>query len=62
LFISANLLEAEEEGKGLNPLFRTLHSNAGVKVIYISNNPGTTACDPSIAEAKGWVVDTTIGK
>lgn len=55
--IMQNLFEAEIEGKGLNPLFRTLHSNIKeFKAIVIEWNPGTAACDPSIALAKGWSV------
>jgi hypothetical protein len=42
--------------KSLNALFRTLHSNAGNKTIYIGSNPGTNDCDRSIATNKGWEV------
>jgi len=45
----------------LNMLFGTLHSNSitsffPMKMIIISENPGTDTCDPSIAEIKGWIV------
>ena len=40
----------------LNDLFGTLHSNAGEKKIHIFNNPGSSDCDRSIAERKGWKV------
>ena len=43
----------------LNRLFGTLHGNtiSGVtKTVFIKNNPGTDACDTSIAEANGWKV------
>ena len=40
----------------LNALFTTLHSSTGEKSIGIRNNPGTTDCDRSIAERKGWSV------
>ena len=53
LYCYDNLLEAEN---GLNALFRTLHSNAGIKKISISGNPGTDDCDRSIATSKGWTV------
>jgi len=43
-------------GSTLNALFRTLHSNAGEKTIYISGNPGERDCDRSIAINKGWTV------
>ena len=43
--------------KMLNDLFKTLHSNnSDYKSINISNNPGTDACDRSIATDKGWSV------
>jgi hypothetical protein len=38
--------------------FGTLHSNIGNKEISIRNNPGTAACNKSIAEDKGWTVNT----
>ena len=45
----------------LNTLFGTLHGNtiSGGKNIYIGGNSGTATCDRSIAENKGWTVDTT---
>ena len=46
----------------LNDLFETLPVNTipnNIKRIYIANNPGTATCDPSIATAKGWNVNTT---
>jgi len=48
-----NLLEAES---GLNELFKTLHGNAGIKEIKMGGNPGSAACDRSIATSKGWTV------
>ena len=56
LRIISNLFEDEKDEKGLNPLFRTLHGNGEGKIIRINDNPGAAACDPSIAEVKGWVV------
>ena len=52
-----NLLSDSE----LNKLFETLHDNASgrTKTIRIFDNPGTNACTPSIAQARGWVVNTT---
>jgi len=40
----------------LNTLFNTLHSNEGIKVVKIGNNPGTKKCNRGIAESKGWSV------
>jgi hypothetical protein len=41
----------------LNALFETLHSNMFEgKRIYMGFNPGTSDCDPQIAEKKGWLV------
>jgi len=61
--IHSNLLEAEKDGEGLNPLFRSLHSNTVSidyitfpKSIYINDNPGASKCDTSIAMEKGWEV------
>jgi hypothetical protein len=46
----------------LEALFTTLHNNSiGTKTIYIINNPGTSACDQTIATGRGWVVNTTTG-
>jgi len=45
----------------LNNLFKSLHNNeiADVsKTIYIAGNPENWDCDKSIAENKGWTVDT----
>ena len=44
----------------LNALFETLHNNTFEygKTIYIADNPGTYDCDISIAERKGWKVNT----
>jgi len=42
----------------LNNFFGTLHNNyvnGGYKWIYINNNPGSGACDRSIATGKGWI-------
>ena len=47
--------------EALNGLFGTLHNNDIPKAIDISNNPGSSDCDPSIAEAKGWTVDGFTG-
>ena len=47
----------------LNTLFGTLHSNpihpigCSDKPIWISDNPGSTGCNISIAEKKGWRVN-----
>jgi hypothetical protein len=44
----------------LNALFGTLHENdVANKTVNICGNPGTADCDPSIATAKGWKVDST---
>ncbi|MDR1056131.1 MAG: fimbrillin family protein [Prevotellaceae bacterium] len=43
----------------LDALFETLHGNIiESKSIHINDNPGTSACNPSIAEIKGWTVYT----
>ena len=44
--------------EALNALFGTLHNNYNweYKWIYINNNPGTDACNQSIATGKGWIV------
>jgi len=59
LSIWSNLFKSE----GLNALFSTLHSKTitdydftHTKYITISDNPGTSSCNKSIAEEKGWVV------
>jgi hypothetical protein len=45
---------------GLNALFGTLNATPGVtKTIYIQGNPGTAACNKTIATGYGWTVDTT---
>ena len=45
----------------LNALFGSLHSNStlafGGKRINTGFNPGTSTCDPGIAEEKGWSVE-----
>ena len=41
----------------MNNLFETLHDNGFDKTIDIANNPGSTDCNPSIAQAKGWTVE-----
>ena len=43
--------------EALNALFRTLCTNNNDKSIYIGSNPGTDACDRTIAEKKGWIVE-----
>ena len=43
----------------LNTLFRMLNDEPGRKLISITDNPGTKDCDKSIAEEKGWHVDTS---
>jgi len=41
----------------LDSLFGSLHSNTILgKIIYVSGNPGSDACNPSIAREKGWAV------
>ena len=52
LFCNGNQLTAE----AINNLFNTLHDKDLKKTVYVSNNPGSAACDPRIAEAKGWIV------
>ena len=50
----------------LNALFGTLHSNTvyypwggeAQKRIFIGGNPGTGTCDKTIAESKGWTVNS----
>ena len=51
-----NCIGNQLTSSALNDLFRTLHSNPGEKKIYIVSNPGTSNCDRSIAEKKGWTV------
>ena len=48
-------------GSALDALFETLHNNklGQTKVIRIFDNSGTDSCKPSIAQARGWVVNTT---
>jgi len=49
-----NKLSAE----ALNDLFKTLHQNTiAEKKISIERNPGTDACNTSIATDKGWEVE-----
>jgi hypothetical protein len=43
----------------LDALFNTLRTGGSGKTIYIWNNPGTAACNQSIATGRGWTVDTT---
>jgi len=52
---SGNQLTAD----ALNALFSSLHNNdiVGGKYIQIHGNPGSAACDRSIATSKGWIVD-----
>jgi len=43
----------------LDALFHTLHSNTILgKIVDVTDNPGTDACNPKIATEKGWIVDT----
>jgi hypothetical protein len=51
---NSNRMEANE----INSLFHTLpvNNSAVTKIIDISRNPGTDACDMSIATTKGWTV------
>ena len=50
-----NLLSAS----ALDALFGTLHSSTILgKIIHVSGNPGSDACNPSIAMEKGWIVST----
>lgn len=42
----------------LNRIFGALPVVTGGQSIDVRNNPGTAACTPSIAEAKGWTVIT----
>ena len=49
------------DSSALNKLFYSLHENPHpyyyfTKNILVSNNPGSSACDPSIATKKGWIV------
>ena len=53
-----NCFNNKMDAASLNSLFGTLHSNLGNKTILIGNNPGTTTCNKSVAEGKGWTVDT----
>ena len=52
VYCQSNQLSAE----ALNALFGTLHNQPVNKIIYIGDNPGTAACDLSIATGKGWIV------
>jgi Leucine-rich repeat (LRR) protein len=49
----------EFSADALNDLFDILPSNKGNKTVYIGRNPGTDACNRTIAEDKGWIVETT---
>ena len=51
--------EAILSAPALNSLFWTLHSNTvkDEKTVIIYDNPGTNACDQSIATCKGWTVN-----
>ena len=41
----------------LNSLFESLHNLPPTpKIIFVDNNPGSSTCDPSIAENKAWTV------
>jgi len=40
----------------LNSLFTSLEIAVSPGAIFITNNPGSATCDPTIAEAKGWTV------
>ena len=65
LYCSDNQLTAS----ALNDLFSTLRENPNYSHaknigwmnrpfrLYMFNNPGTSDCDVSIAQAKGWVVN-----
>jgi hypothetical protein len=60
------------DAAALDALFNTLPTGGSGKKIYIYNNPrsggsigtGTTGCDRSIAEGRGWTVNdtTTMGQ
>ena len=59
LVCNSNLLSSD----ALNALFETLHNNTTLglvqpKTVRINDNPGTAACNQSIATAKGWTVRT----
>jgi hypothetical protein len=50
------------DSSGLDSLFTTIDNadpEADDSTIFIYGNPGTATCDPTIAEDKGWTVDTT---
>ena len=52
--ISNNQFSADE----LDILFHSLPKTQTKRTIIFSNNPGSEDCDPSIAEAKGWNVES----
>jgi hypothetical protein len=57
------------DAAALDALFNTLPTGGSGKKVYIRNNPriggsagaGTTGCDRSIAEGRGWTVNDTAG-
>jgi hypothetical protein len=62
-FTNLNSLDCSDNqltSSALNDLFGTLHINPGPfeRYVYIADNPGTSDCNVSIAEEKGWTVFT----
>jgi len=41
----------------LNSMFTSLPKDGNARGVYVANNPGSLTCDPSIASAKGWIVN-----
>lgn len=54
---SAQLYSNGFTADGLNSFFSDLAAGTGTLLVY--SNPGSGTCDPSIATAKGYTVDTT---
>jgi hypothetical protein len=60
LFEYIDCKDNQLSASALNALFSDLPTTTAGGRIYIRNNPGTATCDPSIAAAKGWTVNTTL--
>jgi hypothetical protein len=41
---------------GLNTVFEDLNDRVCIKIVNVNDNPGTDACNKSIATDKGWHV------
>jgi len=56
--ISVNIANAHMSESALNDLFTSLGTANGSQTVTVSNNPGSSTCNTSIATAKGWTVVT----